>query len=181
MTAQNRVIGRAGWAVSVVVALLAVTGSALADGNIDLANKHAWAENAGWHNWRPTYGGVTVVTNGANSYLTGYAWAENIGWVRLGDGTGPYANNSATDWGVNMDAGGKLSGYAWAENVGWISFSNAYAQVTINTTTGSFDSYAWAENIGWIHFKNAAPAYNVRTTVFDVLPSVWSGSGFKFK
>ncbi|MBT7702483.1 MAG: hypothetical protein HN700_19510, partial [Verrucomicrobia bacterium] len=61
----------------------------------------------------------------------------------------------------------------------WISFSNAYSQVTVNTTTGSFDNYAWGENIGWIHFKNATPAYNVRTTAFAA-PGV-GGTVFKFR
>ena len=180
MRRRDGAIGKAGLYLCVLAIFVAVSGSAvLAAGNIDAANKYAWAENAGWQNWSPTDGGVTVVANGANGYLTGYAWAENVGWVNLGDGTGPYANDSATDWGVNMDASGNLSGYAWGENVGWISFSNAYSQVTVNTTTGSFDNYAWGENIGWIHFKNATPAYNVRTTAFAA-PGV-GGTVFKFR
>jgi len=172
-------IGKAGLYFCVLAAFLATGGSLLADGNIDAADKYAWGENIGWQNWSPTHGGVTVVTNGASGYLKGYAWAENVGWVNLGDGTGPYANDSATDWGVNIDASGKLSGYAWGENVGWISFSNAYSQVTVNTTTGSFDAYAWGENIGWVHFKNAAPAYNVRTTAFAAPGD--GGTVFKFR
>ena len=60
------------------------------EGNIDTTNKYAWSENAGWLNFRPTNGGVTV----HDTYLSGYAWAENIGWVKLGSGTGPYANTT---------------------------------------------------------------------------------------
>jgi hypothetical protein len=124
---------------------------------------------------------VTVVTNGANGYLSGCLWAGNVGWIKVGAGNGPYANTTASNYGGNMDAAGNLSGYAWSETVGWINFSPTHGGVSINTADGRFDGYAWAENIGWIHFKNAAPAYNVRTTVFDVLPSAWSGTGFKFK
>lgn len=142
--------------------LLAVfsAGSVFAEGNIDKTLKYTWSENSGWQDWRPSYGGVTVVNNGADGYLSGYAWGENIGWVKLGVGAGPYINTGADNYGVNMDADGKLSGYAWSETCGWISFSNTYSQVAI--ASGTFDGYAWSENVGFIHFKNAAPAYNVR-------------------
>ena len=155
------------------LALLAVftAGAALAQGNIDRTAKYAWAENGGWQNWRPTDGGVTVVSDGANGYLSGYAWGENIGWVKLGAGVGPYANTGAGDYGVNLDAAGRLSGYAWSETCGWINFSNAYSQVTI--ATGAFDGYAWAENVGWVHFKNEAPAYNVRIIFKGTIISVF--------
>ncbi len=129
------------------------------EGNIDTTDKYAWSENAGWHNFRPTNGGVTV----HETYLSGYAWAENIGWVKLGSGTGPYGNTNNTNWGVNRDSGtGTLSGYAWSEIAGWINFDSTNSQVATNTTNGSFDGYAWAENIGWIHFKYDDPAYNVK-------------------
>lgn len=106
-------------------------------------------------------GGVTV----GSTYLSGYAWAENIGWIKLGSGTGPYANTTSANWGVNRDSStGALSGYAWSENAGWINFGiTAYntSGVTINTTTLKFDGYAWAENAGYIHFQNASPEYFV--------------------
>ena len=138
--------------------------------SIDPADKYAWSSHTGWQNYSPTHGGVTVVTNGANGYLAGFAWSESVGWVKLGAGTGPYANTSPSDWGVNMDATGNLSGYVWSRHVGWINFHSTHGQVTIDTATGRFDGYAWGENIGWIHFKNASPAYNVRTTAFDAPP-----------
>lgn len=140
-------------------------------GNIDPTNKYAWTENAGWVNAVPTNGGVTVCYNGTSGYLTGYAWGENIGWIKLGgDSGGPYANTSATDWGVNMDAMSNLSGYAWSENVGWIKFNSAYNQTTMDMATGRFNGDAWGENIGWVRFKGAAPDYNVRTLAFDKQP-----------
>jgi uncharacterized repeat protein (TIGR02543 family) len=135
-----------------------------AQGNIDPANKFAWSENAGWNNFAPTHGGVAVHLNGSNGYLSGYVWSENIGWIKLGTGTGPYANTAAGNYGVNMDAAGNLSGYAWSENSGWINFHPSHGQVAVNLTTGVFDGYAWGENVGWVHFKSASPAYNVRMT-----------------
>jgi hypothetical protein len=142
-----------------------------ADGNIDPTNKHAWAENAGWVNAAPTNSGVTVHFDGTGGYLTGYAWGENMGWIKMGGNMGgPYANNSATNWGVNLDAAGKLTGYAWGENVGWITFSPSNSATTINIATGSFDGKAWGENIGWISFKGTATNYNVRTVAFDTQP-----------
>ena len=151
-----------------MVALLLVrTLAAWGDGNIDSVQKHAWGENVGWQCWSPPYGGVTVVTNGADGYLSGYAWGENIGWVKLGDGTGPYANDNTTDWGVNLDASGNLSGYAWGENVGWIKFATAFSHVTIATGTGEFSGHAWGENIGWVKLGGAEPDYGVRTMAFD--------------
>ena len=134
-------------------------------GNIYPDAKFAWSENAGWLNFRPTHGGVAVY----DDHLEGYAWAENIGWVRLGSYTGggahPYANTSATDYGVN-NASGVLSGYAWSENAGWINFSPTHGGVTIDGA-GKFDGYGWGENIGWVHFSNAAPEYHVATWGVD--------------
>jgi hypothetical protein len=164
-----------------VAAALVTVDVVLAAGNIDASEKYAWAENAGWQNWSPTHGGVTLTPDGATGYLAGYAWAENIGWVHLGasGATIPYANTAADNYGVNMDASGNLSGYAWSEVAGWINFNPTHSQVTVNTTTGAFDGYAWGERVGWIHFKNAAPAYNVRTAAFDG-PSQPQGALFKF-
>jgi hypothetical protein len=132
-----------------------------AEGNISDTEKYAWSENAGWLNFRPADGGVTV----HDTYLSGYAWAENLGWVKLGHtpwGGGQYNNNAADDWGVNKDSStGALSGYAWSENVGWIKFNPSHGQVTIDPTTLKFDGYAWAENVGWAHFQNVSPGYYV--------------------
>jgi len=151
------------------LALACLAGScawAFAQGNIDTSNKYAWAENAGWVNFAPTNGGVTVVLPG-NGFLSGYAWAENIGWIRMGNTNGqPYQNTAATNWGVNIVAGRPraLDGYAWSENCGWIHFDATNSQATINLSDGRFDGYAWAENVGWIHFRSASPSYGVQTT-----------------
>lgn len=142
-------LGGASWAPSVAAA-------------IDPANPYAWSENAGWLNFSPSGGGVAVYSD----HLEGYAWSEGIGWIKLGSygggGSHLYANSSASDWGVNVDAAGLLSGYAWSESAGWINFNPSHGQVSINIATGDFDGYAWSEAVGWIHFRNPAPAYRVR-------------------
>jgi hypothetical protein len=130
---------------------------------------HAWSENAGWLNAAATHGSLTVVPDGASGYLGGYAWAENFGWVKLGDDSGgPYANNSASDWGVNMDAAGNLSGYGWSETVGWFNFNPADSQVVVDPGSGAFSGYAWGENVGYVSFSGTSPAYGVETSPFGV-------------
>jgi hypothetical protein len=148
----------------ILLALLCAAAPAWAsEGNIDPNNKYAWSENAGWLNFRPTDGGVTIYSD----HLEGYTWAENIGWIKLGSHTGggahTYANTDASNWGVNR-SGTTLSGFAWSENAGWINFAPTDGGVTINTTTGDLDGYAWAENVGWIHFNNPSVPYKVVCT-----------------
>jgi hypothetical protein len=163
-------------AVSIFVAglfCLAVRSSAWADPSIgiDATNQYAWSENTGWVNAAQTNGGVQIHFNETNGFLTGYAWSENIGWIKLGaNAGGPYVNDSAANWGVNLDAAGHLSGYAWSENAGWINFNPANGGVSINLSNGRFSGYAWGENIGWLKFQGTAPDYNVRTVAFDQQP-----------
>ena len=168
----KKIITHFKYPVLIAVIVLCLLGVAqAATGNIDATDKWAWSTNAGWSNFNPTHGGVTVFSD----HLEGYAWAENIGWIRLGsyDGGGAhtYGNTSNTDYGVNRAANGNLSGYAWGSNVGWINFNPTHGGVTIAPTTGSFDGYAWAENVGWIHFKGTAPAYNVVAAFRSPWPS----------
>ena len=138
--------------------------------NIDGTNRYAWSETAGWLNFRAAAGeeaegsyGVMVGTQ----CLSGYAWAENIGWIRLGapGAACPYANDSATNYGVNVDGEGNCSGYAWSENAGWINFSPGQGQqVILDRGTGLFDGYAWGENVGYVHMRNDAIPYAVQVT-----------------
>ena len=152
--------------LGLVLALLAV-GVALAAGNISNTDKWAWGANAGWINFNPDFGGVTVYPD----HLEGYAWGENVGWIRLGTHTGggshTYGNTSASNYGVNRDTGtGALSGYAWSTNAGWINFAPANGGVTVSPA-GEFSGDAWGENIGWIRFSGTAQnstTYKVATT-----------------
>ncbi|WP_069473727.1 C13 family peptidase [Candidatus Marithrix sp. Canyon 246] len=104
-----------------------------------LHNKYTWSNNAGWFDFNPNNGGVTVFPD----HLEGYAWSDNIGWLKL----------SGENWGVIHDGQGNLSGYAWNPNFGWIMFKSDHSQVKINLETGDFNGYAWSDLIGWISFN----------------------------
>lgn len=150
--------------------LLATTVQAQT-GNIDPSQRHAWAENAGWLDFRPAFGGVTVLP----TYLSGYAWQENAGWVKLGvNAGGPYANTTATNWGVNLNTvTGALSGFAWSENAGWIRMDAAFGGVTYNGLTHQMSGWAWSESVGWIHFRSTSPtAYGVAVTCGSITGTV---------
>ena len=59
---------------------------------------YAWSTNAGWINFNPTDGGVTI--DPATASFDGYAWGENVGWIHFKN-TGAAAYNVVTDWRVN--------------------------------------------------------------------------------
>jgi hypothetical protein len=143
--------------LALLVGLTATGTTALAQSNIDPVNKYSWQENCGWINWRDanaTNQGVVV----GSTFLSGFVWGENIGWINLGDGTGPYANNTGLDFGVNRDPiDGMLTGFAWGENVGWINFKAAHSPrppTPPGSSAGRFRGYAWGENIGWINLDD---------------------------
>ncbi len=111
---------------------LFVAGTAMAAG-MSNTHRYAWSENAGWINFNPSGGGVSVTDDG----LTGYAWNENYGWINLDpDGSGVVNNGSGT-----------LSGSAWGEHTGWIDFDG----VTIDAD-GFFRGYASGSLLGRISF-----------------------------
>lgn len=80
--------------IGITVSLFSVAYAAT-NSNINPQAKWAWSTNAGWINFNPPNGGVTVY----DDHLEGYAWGENVGWIRLGaysgGGTPYYANNAA--------------------------------------------------------------------------------------
>lgn len=138
--------------------LVAFTQGALAQTNVNPAQKFTWSENTGWLNWRDANADAQGVRQNA-TFLQGYIWGENIGWINTGNGSGPYTNAGHTTFGVNIGAGGALSGYAWGENVGWINFNTT---PRIGAQGARYDSsarrlrgYAWGENIGWINLDDA--------------------------
>jgi hypothetical protein len=129
-------------------------------------NRFAYAGNIGWLNMRGD------VANGAKIglyFTTGYVWSANAGWISLGSGTPTnghsYANNSATDWGVNLVLpGGSLRGMAYGANIGWINFeTNGNARVDL--VTGKLDGYAYGANVGWISLSNSQA--HVQTDFLD--------------
>ena len=154
-----------------IVSALVLAGmpATLADNiGTDPANKNAWGENIGWANAGSMNHEVKIHFNGGSGWLSGYVWGENIGWIVMGSAeSGPHANTTSNNWGVNMSANGDLSGYAWGENVGWINFGGGQCDAAINPANGEFSGHAWGENIGWLKFKGTSPDYGVRTLAFD--------------
>jgi hypothetical protein len=139
-------------------------------GNISPSQRFAWMEEAGWVDFEPAGGGVTI----GPTFLSGYAWGESVGWVKLGStGGGPYANSGATNWGVNRSFG-IVSGYAWSETAGWIDFAPSGGGVTLDATTGQLSGFAWSETLGWISFRGGtgAQAYGVSETGPDPVGNV---------
>lgn len=124
--------------------------------SINPTHRDAYGANIGWLHFRGD------VTNGAVIglyYATGYVWSANCGWISLGSGAPTngysYANNSATDWGVNLSLpGGTLRGMAYGANIGWINFeTNGNARVDL--ATGNLSGYAYGANVGWISLSNS--------------------------
>ncbi len=153
-----RGVGAAAWT-------LASAHPAAGVSNVRPEAKWAWAENAGYVDWRDAGGsGEGVVA--AATYLHGYAWGENIGWICLGrnapaDGV-RYGNLDGADFGVNIDpATGFLFGYAWAENAGWIRFGAPTPRaerprIRPDGPGGEWrlTGCAWGENVGWIRLDD---------------------------
>ena len=127
-----------------------------ADSTLNGSEHHAYSANTGWINFRPAAENGTVA---GEYFLAGHAWSGNLGWIRLGAGTPVngwrYGNDSAADFGVNVDDFGDLSGYAYGANIGWINFgwadSDDPSRPRIDLRTGGFHGYAYGANIGWIH------------------------------
>ncbi|MCF7848926.1 MAG: hypothetical protein K9M45_08765 [Kiritimatiellales bacterium] len=138
-----------------VTAAFAVAISSLAVTTVDPANKYAYGANIGWINAYADEG-----INGAvigQAFCSGYMYGVNVGWINLGDGSPAngmaYANDSATDYGINHDGLGNLSGYAYGANIGWVNFEQTYGQPKVNLETGTLSGYVWGANVGWINLS----------------------------
>jgi len=134
---------------------LAAATFASATTTIDSVNKYTWGANVGWMDWR---GDVASGADIGESFCSGWIYAANVGWISLGSGAPAngvrYQNNSAEDYGVNLDALGNLRGYAYGANIGWINFESIGAPM-VDLVTGNFSGYAWSVNCGWISLSNA--------------------------
>jgi hypothetical protein len=104
-----------------------------------------------------------------------------VGWISLGtsnpDNGYAYANNSATDYGVNTDADGNLRGYAYGANIGWINFENLGA-AKLDRRTGQLSGYAYSANCGWLSLSNAVASIRTDSlwpgpVAIDGLPVAW--------
>lgn len=152
---------------------------AQAQSTIDAVDRHAYAANAGWIDFRPSATDGVKVTG---TCLSGYAYAANFGWIHFGDGTPAnghtYGNNSAGDSGVNLSDDGNLTGQAWAANAGWITFEQTHGKPRLNFLTGAFSGHAWSANLGWISLATPSSALATDTLAIpdsdgDGLADAW--------
>ncbi len=143
--------------------------AALAGTTINTVHRHAYGANTGWLDARGDVVDGAVI---GLFYCSGHVWGANIGWIRLGAGTPAngwqYANNSASDWGVNHDGDGNLTGLAYGANVGWIVFEQAYGQPRVDLLTGDLGGHAWGANVGWIALDSGVA--HVQTDRLDAGP-----------
>ena len=151
--------------------MLIVALSCMAATTIDPAKNDAYGANIGWVN------AVGDTTHGAvigQAFCSGYLYSANCGWISLGDGSPDdgqaYANDSASDFGVNHDGQGNLSGYAYGANIGWVNFEQTHGQPNVNLETGELGGYAYGANVGWISLDSGV--YGVRTLTLDSGPDI---------
>lgn len=171
-----------------MVALLAgfFTQSSFAQSTINSSNRFAYGANIGWADARAD--GVNGAVVG-EYVCSGYIYAANVGWIKIGGGVPAngiqYQNNSAADFGVNLDALGNLRGYAYGANIGWVNFENLGAP-KLNLFSGILSGYVYGANVGWISLSNAV-AY-VQTDILrpgldsdgdgipDAYELIWTGN-----
>jgi len=159
---RSRIINHAKAAtiLTTITASLVSASDALAQSNVDPADKWSWGENIGFMNWRDANGGAQGVVVGQN-ILAGFIWAENVGWINVGDGSpdsgSQYSNATGQDAGVNILNDGFLAGLAWGENIGWINFATEpfIGADGARLQGGRLRGFAWAENAGWINLDDA--------------------------
>jgi hypothetical protein len=142
-----------------VLALLLLESAptpAVAASNISPEHASSWGANIGWLNWRPD----PVVGVEVGQYVcSGHIYSANVGWISLGSGSPAdgiqYRNNSARDFGVNMDMSGQLRGLAYGANIGWISFEKTGAP-RVDLLTGQLGGFVYSANVGWISLESGA-------------------------
>lgn len=149
--------------VSIITLLFA--GLAAADSTVDSTQRHAYAANGGWLNWKWDTSSPegAVVTE---SLLSGFIYSSNFGWIHLGNGSpsnGYRYSQTDGEFGVNHDGSGQLTGLAYGANIGWINFDwdagDNPNEPRINLTTGAFTGYAYGANVGWIKLDASATAF----------------------
>src|SRR3954454_15474575 len=126
-----------------------------AQSTINSSNRFAYGANIGWGDGRAD--GVNGAVIG-EYVCSGCLYAANVGWIKRG-GACPangiqYQNNSASDFGVTLDAAGKLRGYSWGANIGWVNFENL-GDPKLNLWTGILSGSVYSANVGWISLSNA--------------------------
>src|SRR5450755_3629882 len=176
--------------LKLLLALILLPLSAHAVTTINTTNANTWGANIGWLNWRPSSAdGVSI----GHYICSGYVYSANAGWINMGSGNPvnhiQYANNSATDFGVNFtidpnnSAHGLLRGFAYGANIGWINFE-ATGNPYVIISNGQLRGYIYSANCGWINLDDLT--YFVSTDTIDPgvdsdsngLPDAWEYTNF---
>ena len=156
--------------------LLCWAATCMAVSTIDPENPYAYGANMGWINAEGDVANGAVI---GQAFCSGHMWGANVGWIHLGDGAPvngmAYANDSASDYGINHDGLGGLEGYAYGANIGWINFEQTHGQPKVNLLTGTLSGYAWGANVGWINLSTLATLTidPGPSTDGDNIPDVW--------
>jgi len=160
--------------------ILGMASLVLAETTIDPMNKNAYGANVGWIN---AQGDITNGMVVGQAFCSGYIYSANCGWIDLGDGSPAnqvaYANDSATDFGVNHDGSGNLTGYAYGANIGWLTFEQTYGKPNIDLLTGALSGYVWSANAGWISLHTSEGYVKTATlhagpdSDSDGIPDAW--------
>lgn len=167
-----------------LISALSLQPSALlrAGTTIDPVNKYAWGADLGWMDWSGGSGQTAIGAVIGEYVCSGCIYAANVGWIALGSGSPAnqiqYQNNSAADFGVNMDGLGNLTGFAYGANIGWITFEQTYGKPRVNLLTGQMSGSVWSANCGWISLGNTVASVQTDTIqqgalAPDGLPIAW--------
>jgi hypothetical protein len=128
---------------------------ARAESNIDPEHSISPSDLIGPLNWRPSTSSGAILSK---YYCSGNIYSPNVGWINLSSGAPKngitFANNSASDYGVNVSPSGDLTGFAYGANIGWINFA-ASGKPHIDFVTGKLSGSVWAANIGWLPLLTA--------------------------
>jgi hypothetical protein len=146
--------------VASLALLVSSVGGALirigwADSNVAAESSYAWGANIGWVDWCPD---LTLGAEFGQFVCSGYLYAPNAGWISVGNGAPlngiQYSNDSAADFGVNVDASGNLRGFAYGANIGWVNFEGVGAP-RVSLSTGRLAGFAYGANVGWINLGDS--------------------------
>jgi hypothetical protein len=163
----------------IVTAWLASATLVVAGSNFAPDHAHAWSSNLGWTDWR----GDNEHGAAIGEYVcSGNLYGANVGWLSLGNGAPvngrSYQNNSASDFGVNVDSEGNLRGYAYGANIGWVAFE-AQGNPRLNLFSGTLSGHIYGANVGWISLSNTVAFLQIESlappqdTDTDGLPDSW--------
>jgi hypothetical protein len=175
MTTRRRLFNNLLWMTVLVAAIVPNR----ADSNINSNQALGWSANIGLINCRPGKANDLQVDE---FVCSGHIYSANIGWISLGSGHPEngiqYQNNSASDFGVNLDSQGNLRGLAYGANVGWINFETNGAP-RIDLRNGQFSGFAYSANVGWINLGGSGFSLKVDSIApgldsdNDGIPDAW--------